>query len=251
MKKIDRTNEININTFGTIMKIIKCNNNHDIWIEFQDEYKIKVHTTYDIFLKGKVSNPYDKTIYGVGYIGEGNYSRTKSSDIYKKWHGMLKRCYDPYELNRHPTYIDCTVCKEWLCLQNFGKWYEENYYKIEGEEMELDKDILFKGNKIYSPQTCIFVPHNINNLFVKNNSLRGDLPIGVSFHKRDKKFYAQCNITKKEKKWLGYFNTIEEEFLSYKIFKEKYIKEIANKYKDLIPQKLYDAMCRYKVEIND
>ena len=254
MRKIDRLNETNVNIFGTTMKIIENNNYNDIWIEFQDEYKVKMHTTYDRFLRGNISSPYDKTIYGIGYIGEGEYSRTKNNEVYKKWFGMLARCYDPYELNKNPTYINCTVCKEWHNLQNFAKWYEENYYEIPNESMELDKDILIKGNKIYSPQTCIFVPHNINCLFIKNNSLRGDLPIGVGFHKRDCKFYAQCNFIKGEKKkrgWLGYFDSEEEAFTCYKNFKEKYIKQVADEYKDLIPIELYEAMYRWEIEITD
>ena len=168
---------------------------------------------------------------------------------------MLERCYCPYCLNKRPTYIDCYVCEEWHNLQNFGKWFEENYYEIEGEKMNLDKDILFKGNKIYSPNTCIFVSEKINLLFTKCDIRRGKYPIGVHWDKKSNKFVAQCQILDKENNkkqiWLGYYDTIEEAFLVYKQFKEKYIKEVADEYKDLIPSKLYESMYRYKVEIND
>ena len=87
---------------------------------------------------------------------------------------MLRRCYDEKLHKKYPTYIDCKVCEEWLNFQNFAKWYYNNYYEIENEKICLDKDILHKGNKIYSPDNCVFVPNNINVLFVKSDKSRGD-----------------------------------------------------------------------------
>ena len=169
---------------------------------------------------------------------------------------MLKRCYDSKLHEKYPTYIDCEVDKKWLDYQNFAKWYENNYYEIEGQKMTLDKDILCKGNKIYSPETCIFVPERINTLFIKCDSTRGEYPIGVNYRKRDKIFQANCRIydfkeNKSKPKFLGYYETVEQAFEVYKQFKEKYIKEIADYYKEQIPKKLYDGMCKYQVEITD
>lgn len=107
---------------------------------------------------------------------------------------MMRRCYDPKYHEKEPTYKGCEVCKEWLNFQMFAEWYYKNHYEIEGQRICLDKDILLKGNKIYSADTCIFVPHRINSLFVKSYKLRGELPIGVSYHKRDKKFRADCSV---------------------------------------------------------
>ena len=115
--------------------------------------------------------------------------------------------------------------------------------------MCLDKDILVKGNKIYSPNTCIFVPKKINSLFTKNDNSRGNLPIGVTLC-RNGKYRAQINRCG-SKLNLGYYSSLEEAFLSYKIAKEKYIKEIAEYYKDIIPKKLYNSMLCYIVEITD
>ena len=122
--------------------------------------------------------------------------------------------------------------------------------------MCLDKDILNKGNKIYSPDNCIFVPNNINILFVKRDKSRGDYPIGVHYNKYAKKFQAQCSIynykeNKTKRKHLGYYNTTEKAFKVYKEFKEQNIKDIADYYKEQIPQKLYNAMYEYEVEIDD
>ena len=195
-------------------------------------------------------------VYGVGYSSGDKYKKYingKRTKCYKTWQGMLERCYNPYCINKHLSYIDCTVCEEWHDFQNFAKWYEENYYEIEGEEIALDKDILIKENKIYSPSTCIFVPKRINTLFTKSNKMRGSLPLGVT--SSGEKFRARCSIIKNNGKYgeyyIGTFSTIEEAFNSYKIFKENYIKQVADEYKDLIPKELYEAMYRWRVDIDD
>ena len=169
---------------------------------------------------------------------------------------MLMRCYYPKYHEKHTTYKECKVSKEWQNLQNFDDWYYNNYYEVGNEKMCLDKDILNKGNKIYSSDNCIFVPERINILFTKSDRKRGEYPIGVSYHKEHKKFMAQCSIydfkeNKKKQIYLGYYDSTEKAFEIYKEFKEKYIKEVADYYKDLIPQKLYNALYEYKIEIND
>jgi hypothetical protein len=110
--------------------------------------------------------------------------------------------------------------------------------------MAIDKDILIKGNKIYSPETCIFVSRKINSLFVKCNKSRGQSPIGVCKH--GKKYYVRCSSM-----GIGSFKTIEEAFNAYKQYKEDYIKQVADEYKNKIPKKLYDALYKYEVEITD
>ena len=159
---------------------------------------------------------------------------------------MLERCYSEAYQKRQPTYKDCVVCDEWLCYANFKKWYENNVYNIE-DKLELDKDILIKGNKIYSPNNCIFVPKIINSLFSAHDR-RDNLPIGVK--KQDKGYIARIRIDGKLK-YLGYYETPEKAFYIYKEAKEKEIKRVADLYKDKIPQKLYEAMYSYEVEITD
>ena len=260
MRFIDRTSEESCNNFGTPMKIVEYNSNMDITVEFQDEYKARIHTSYQMFKNGGVRNPYDKTVYGVGYIGEGKYKSKgkdgKQTSAYTTWVSMIKRCYDPYYLNRELTYIDCYVCKEWHCFQNFAEWFYKNYYEVENERMHLDKDILLKGNKIYSPETCVFVPQRINLLFVKADKARGKYPIGVNYHKTPNNLRVRCSVFengKTKNKNLGSFplNKPFQAFYTYKVFKENYIKQIADEYKGIIPQKLYEVLYKYEVEIND
>lgn len=124
-------------------------------------------------------------------------------------------------------------------------------YEINGETMYLDKDILVKENKIYSPETCVFVPQNINKLFTKRQNDRGKYPIGVSFDKKLNEFRSYCSYGNGNIEYLNLFNTPEEAFQVYKEFKENYIKQIADEYKDKIPKKLYEAMYAWKVDIDD
>ena len=200
-----------------------------------------------------MGNPYEPKTCGVGYMGVGKYrSRDKNhkkTKAYTTWHNMLVRCYsDKYHIEKS-SYINCEVCEEWKNFQNFDEWFENNYYEIEGEKMHLDKDILMKGNKIYSPDNCIFVPQKINDLFTKCDKSRGTLPIGTR-ETRHHTFESRCNVMKKSIH-LGNYKTPEEAFKAYKQFKENYIKEVAEEYKGKIPTKLYKALYNYQVEIND
>lgn len=258
-KTIDRTEEENINNFGSKMIIINYRNSLDIDVYFPKYDWTAKNVRYNHFKEGTLKCPYEPRLYGHGYLGEGKYKvkeNGKKTKCYNAWNNMLQRCYDAKYHKRYPTYKNCKVHNEWLNFQNFAKWYENNYYEIHSEKMHLDKDILVKDNKIYSAENCIFIPERINTLFTKCDKVRGEYPIGVSYSKRDKKFQAYCRIydfkeNKGKQIHLGYYETLEQAFKIYKQFKEQYIKQVAEYYKDKIPQKLYDAMYQYEVEITD
>lgn len=247
VKTKNRVGEVSKNTYGSVMKIIKYNSSDDMEVQF-DNGIIKKCYYYD-FINGRISNPLDKTNYNIGYLGIGEYGYKDKS--YSSWRRMLQRCYDEKFLLKFPTYIGCSVCEDWHNFQNFARWYDENYYIIPNKGMELDKDILIKGNKIYSPETCVFVPQDINYLFVKCDRSRGDYPIGVHLHSDKDKFIAQCHNINKKAIYIGKYYTTGEAFEAYKHYKEKLIKDIADMYYGLIPEKLYNAMYTYIVEITD
>lgn len=193
-------------------------------------------------------------VYGVGYLGDGEYRSKIDGETtrqYECWKSMMRRCYSQNTQNKQPIYIGRTVVDEWHNFQNFAKWYDENFYEIKGQETQLDKDILIKGSKIYSPETCVFVPHNINKLFTKSNKSRNGLPIGVCTHPNSKKYLSSCSNGDGKKVHLGMFENTEEAFIAYKIYKEKLITDIADKYKDVLPNRLYNALTDYRVDIND
>ena len=253
MKKIDKSGEINYNNFGSKIIIINYRKDNDIDVYFPKYNWTKEHVQYINFINGSVRCPYEPRVFNIGYIGEGKYKvkiNGKYTKYYKVWNRMLCRCYDPKYIQKHPTYEQSKVCDEWLNFQVFAEWLDENYYKIGEQIMNLDKDILCKGNKIYSPDTCVFAPQNINKLFTKRDNDRGNCPVGVYYDKPTKKYKAQCTVNGKNK-YLGRYDTPEEAFQVYKNFKEKYIKEVAKEYKNIIPTKLYNAMITYEVEIDD
>jgi hypothetical protein len=232
------------------MVIDEYNSSSDIWIRFPQGHL--VHAAYQQFLNGNVKNIYDQSVFGIGFIGEGKYKLEESKQQYKSWVSMLARCYSEKFHEKQPTYIGCTVCEEWHNFQNYAKWYDENYYEVDGYKMNLDKDILVKGNKIYSPETCVFVPDFINLLFVNRKQYRGSLPVGVKVcTKNPKKYEAQCRNNTGKRIYLGYYDSPEEAFQYYKEFKENLIKETAKEYEDRIPHTLFNAMCNYVVEISD
>jgi hypothetical protein len=255
-KSIDRIGLIKENNLGSRMQIIEYKDSHNITVKFLD-HENSVTTQWINFQKGNVRNVYDKSIFGVGYIGEGNYKtiqkNRKATPQYRTWHSMIQRCYSKKYHKRQPTYKDCYVCDDWHNFQTFARWFDQNYYEIYGEQMALDKDILIKGNKVYSPDTCIFVPRRINSLFIKCNESRGKLPIGITYNKHNKKYQATCYNTDSKVKntTIGYYDSPEDAFQDYKIFKENVIKSTADKYKNDIPEKLYTALYNYIVEIND
>lgn len=118
------------------------------------------------------------------------------------------------------------------------------------EGFRLDKDILFKGNKLYSEETCVFVPHQINSLLVNVKRARGNYPIGVHFSKSAGKFIAQCSV-KGKRLHLGVYNTEQAAFEAYKAYKEDVLKLLANEYKDVIDERVYSVLLNYNVEITD
>lgn len=241
--------------FGTIAKIICFNGYNDIIIEFQDEYKTQIRTSYSSFINKQIKNPYDKSIHNVGYLGVGKY-KTKMSDgkdskCYTTWRDMIQRCYDKNFQIKNKSYKNCYVCNEWLNYQNFSAWFYENYYEVSDDSMCLDKDIICKGNIVYCPEYCVFAPKRINCMFIsRNRNIKKSL-IGVSYIKSDNTYQVQTRTSTHGIQYIGRYKDRGEAFSVYKSMREKYIKEIALLYKDKIDPRLYNAMISYEVGVND
>lgn len=249
-----RVGEVSYTKYGTKATIIEYKNNKNVLVEFDDDFKHRYTTSYMNFKNGKLTNPYEpRHKNGIGYVGVGKYNSKNSKKIYSKWKAIIQRCScENYKDNVNESiasYDGCSICKEWECFQNFAKWYENNLYDTD-EELCVDKDILVHGNKVYSPENCLLVPKRINLLFIKELARRGDLPIGVQNHKQHNGYVVY--ISKKNKtEYIGFYNEKEEAFLAYKKEKEKYIKQVADEYKNIIPKHIYDALYSYKVLITD
>lgn len=185
--------------------------------------------------------------FGIGYNSGGIYVKT-IKDIktpeYVCWQSMLRRCYDPKYIAKQPTYEKITVCNEWLDFQVFAKWHEENKLL----NFELDKDFLIKGNTIYHPEACCFIPKEINSILLSCKSRRGHLPIGVI--KQLNRYRVRISILGQQKN-LGYFDTPELAFQAYKEAKEKHIKFVATQYVDVLRDDVYQILMNYEININD
>lgn len=240
-----RMGEKHTNNLGQEFRIIEYIDFYNCTIEFSDGV-IRRNVCYGDIKKGEVKNLFYPVIYGVAYIGEGKYSWKDNKKFYTTWKGILERCYNEKFKNEHPTYKECTVDPSWHNFQVFAEWMDINYNPEITEGWHLDKDILIKDNKVYSPETCCFIPAEINCLFYKKSSNNGVYPIGVVKYKN--KFMAQ--VTKHKKNvYLGQFNNIEEAFQAYKTAKESYIKEVADKWRGQITEICYLALYNYKIEI--
>lgn len=255
-KIYDRLGLEKFNSQGCLMKIIKYDGRHDVVVEFQDEYKTHIHSDFGNFEDGSIKNPYMPTVCNIGIVGN-KYTTSVNGKLVKEyitWVSMLRRCYDLKYKTR--TYDGATCCEEWLLYENFYEWLhnQENFNKWLSEDRSaIDKDILVKGNKCYSPDTCCLVPSNVNGLFIKRDLKRGKLPIGVIYYKPSNKYRAQCDDNTGKNIHLKYCNTIEEAFKVYKNYKENLIKQVAQEEikKGTISKRCYDAMMNYEVEITD
>lgn len=247
-----RIGEQAYNNQGELMTIIDYRGAFDMTVRFEDTQTTR-DCRYANFKRGKVKDNFLPIASGVGFLGDIEKVDPKDREkggAYRIWVDMIARCYDKVRYPKYKTYNDCSVCDEWHCYANFKKWYDENFYRIDDETMCIDKDIIVKGNKIYSPETCVFVSQKINKLFVNNKACRGKYPVGVHYNKNLKLFVAAVKIDN-VKSQKTYHHTPEEAFESYKQMKEQRIKDIAEQYKDKIPKKLYDALYAYEVEITD
>ena len=250
-------NEEKLNNQGSLMRIIEYIDNRNIVVEFQDDYKIRVKTTYGNYKLGSVRNPYAPTVCGVGISGNKYLivENKRPTREYNAWLRMLNRCFDKNVQEKQPTYKDVSICNEWLLFDNFYEWLhsQPNFSKWnENKRWAVDKDIFIKRNKTYSPDTCCLVPQNVNCLFLKREAERGKYPIGVR-HTNDG-YLAVCrNPFLNRAVELGYYSTPEKAFEAYKVYKEDIIKQVAEvEYKaDNITKQCYEAMMNYEVEIDD
>ena len=239
-------------------EVIKCNSSREILIEFVETGFRKICQTKEI-KTGVIQDRSVPSVFGVGVLGDKYPTKYKLPDNkskplkeYETWVGLLKRCYSTLVHKKRPSYSNCMVSKNFQHYTYFYEWCNEQV-GFNNAGWHLDKDILFKGNKVYSENTCVFVPSEINCLFIKTNKLRGEYPIGVHYDTSKKKFISQIhrNNAKGCQDYLGTYDCPKEAFLAYKVAKELHIKEVAEKWKDQIDPKVYNALISYEVEITD
>ena len=236
-------------------KIVKCNDSKNVEIQF---LKTGFETVVQLghIKNGNVKDPYLPSVYSIGVLGT-KYPPTisgRNTKEYDLWTSMLERCYSDNFKNKHPTYKDCEVSDNFKSYEYFYEWCQNQIgfgNDGNGNPFHLDKDLLIKGNKVYSEDSCVFIPVDVNLVLTKRTSSRGQHLIGVCWHKRDKAFSARVNKNKGKREHLGYFKTEIEAFNAYKKAKESFVKEQAEKWKGKIDERAYEALMAYTVEITD
>ena len=236
------------NRFGDV-KILEYNNNKQVVIMFLNTGFI-TEESMGVIRSGHIRDSSLPTTCGVGFVDvEGASVGRNATKEYQLWNNMINRCYNENLRHRYLSYKDCTVSENFKYLSNFKEWYHKQIGSDQ-EGWHLDKDILVKGNKVYSEGTCCFVPPEINGLFIKADRIRGKYPIGIYEDKQAGKFKVRISVEGKQKH-VGRYYCEKEAFYAYKVAKEQYIKEVANKWKGQIDPRVYEALMCYEVDIND
>lgn len=240
-----KVGDIRKNNEGLEYQVIDYKDAKNVSIRFLESPYERVVTVSNIF-GGKIKNPNNPSVYGVGFVGEGVPPK-ENRKIYNIWATMLERCYSEEHNRKYPSYMKCYSQQEWYNFQNFLSWYKQQVGF--SDDWHLDKDILVKGNKIYGPDTCCLVPQEINSLFIVFGRRYRVSPLGVRYRPQGLNYSAQLGKNGKQE-YLGVYATSEEAFLAYKVAKELHIKETANKWKLVIPKTVYDAMLAYDITID-
>lgn len=179
---------------------------------------------------GKGVNDADYPVYKTGYVYLDGKRQRKifwKCPYYTKWSKMLERCFSVKRKERFPNSFS-TVCDDWLLFSNFKRWMETQDW----EGKHLDKDLLVRGNKNYSPETCCFVSAEINSFITDNLIKRGEFPLGVSWSNRDKRFIAQCQDGDNGIIYLGAYNCPKEAHCAWLKFKSERAKKLASNIRD-------------------
>lgn len=241
-------------SFGDF-KVLEYKNYRNVTVEFLKTGYRKVCGMKDV-KTGAIKDIKLPTIYGEGFVGSkyktyyvNQDGKKVNTTEYEKWRGLLRRCYSEKERDKFPAYRDCKVSSNFKSYEFFYEWFNKQVGSDKG--FELDKDLLFKGNKTYSEDTCVLLPKELNNLLTNNDVVRGKFPVGVYYNVEKKKFIAQVQRGTGIQCCLGHFDDPIVAFNAYKAAKEEYIKLLAEKWKNSIDKRAYDALIRYEVEVTD
>lgn len=223
------------------VEVVKYCGKSLVTVRFDDTGETATGTTFEI-RSGAITDRTIPVVYGVGFMGSGHVRGPHNAWAYSVWTGVLERCYDKAFQDRAPTYKDCSVAKDWLNFQNFST---DTKTMIKEPKWEIDKDILVKGNRVYSKETCVFLPKELNLLISTRDR---NLPTGV--YARGKKFVASCRVQGKQKH-VGMFLSADLAFQAYKEVKESEIKRVSDIWKDRLDPRAYSALVGWKITIND
>ena len=218
-----KVGQVFVTNQGGSCTVTSISDYRNIGIEHNDKYKHTMTVRLQRLNKGEVNNPYFPTLLGVGFQGKGQYSPVIDKVAYKMWSAMMTRAYCSKTKTRQPSYTGVTVCEEWHNFQNFAEWF----YELGGysKGFQLDKDIVQKGNKLYSPNTCVLVPQEINKLFI----VRGGNGSPTGVYRRKGRYEVKAG-----QKYVGIYSCESEAIQAYHTAKSGNILSILSKWQDKV-----------------
>lgn len=237
------------NNYGNV-EVVEYLDSYHITVKFLNTSSVTI-TTASALKTGILKDPeiHDTHKYGIMDLPKSVGRGGNCDPLYHKWNGMMQRCYNLKNKMNNPTYEVCTSSETFRYFSKFKSWY---YSQIgcDQKDWHLDKDIIVKGNKIYAEDTCCIVPPEINCALTVNKRVRGAFPQGVIYNCTKTRYRARIQ---RGNKWesLGTYDTPEEAFQAYKPVKEAHIKSLAEKWKDQIDIRVYEALMNWTVEITD
>jgi hypothetical protein len=238
-------NEIYPTNEGCFIRVVDVMTGKKILVEFLDDYKHQVYSDAYTITKGSLKNSYNPSVSGRGFIGVGEYTPTidsKHTPAYVLWKAMFYRCYSAESLEKSPTYIDCYVSEKWYNFQNFAGWfYSQSNWKL---NYELDKDLLYSGNKVYSEETCCLIPKDINSSLVKVKlDSQGSLGVRQS---SSGKYTTECRINK-VKVHLGSFDSVVEAQAAYLEAKKQQMNSLAKQYESTLSEAVLERLKNWSI----
>lgn len=224
---------------GTKLEVLEYINAHKILVQFDDKKSLPFTACTSNLQKGMYRNPYHPTIEGIGYEGQGDYSFKQDGRCAIMWRSMIARCFSK-KWNRVRVPEQPRVIENWFNFQNFAEWY----YNQSGSSLgnwELDKDIIVKGNRTYSPETCCLVPREINTAYPMSYS-QGSR---VYYNSKDRYYRVNWRDESGKRSVKG-FKT-QEEAVDFKVLKTKErLQNLADKYVDNLDPVVYNLLMNWK-----
>lgn len=190
-------------------------------------------------------------VCGIGIYEPRILCMTETPEVrraYEVWNHMLQRTSESY-IKYRPSYAGTIVDPAFVRFSDFYSWATQQF-GWDAEGYQLDKDLLCKGNRVYGPNTCVFLPPRINSLLITNASRRTELPAGVRQGRRPGTFEARVSNSGARIS-LGTYLDVDAAFAAYKNGKEALIRKVAEQYRHDIDPRAYDALMAYQVEITD
>lgn len=238
--------------YGGVVTVIDSSSG-GVTVEFNDLHGYTIDVTRSVIKSGNLSNPYHRSLCGVGYIGIGKHKASVNgvqTKAYSVWNGMIRRCYtkDKNVMAMTLSYRGVTVCEDWYNFQKFADWYYlQPNNSVDG--FQLDKDLRVLGSKEYNPINCSLVPSFINSmlgdgLHVKAAEAGLKLPRGVRVSGNK---YSPSLRVRDKLLHLGVFDTIEEASELHCLVKEEYVRVTAMRNIGLLDKDVYRNLSEYTV----